>query len=265
MNKVHLLAIDCQKDFVHPDGALYVKGAENDMDRLALMVKRLKNKLDDIHLTLDSHHLFHIANPGWWQDSNGKHPNPFTQISVKDVESGTWMSTVPSLNDHALKYVKALEAGKKYALTIWPPHCLIGSEGHSLHANLLEAVNDWETLPSVADMVTKGSNPLVEHYSALKSEMTLADDPTTQLNTALVKTLMEADIVAIAGEALSHCVKATVEDVANNFGDDSYIQKLVFLKDASSSVTGFESFGTQFLKDMVARGMKVSTTKEFLA
>ena len=68
--KVELLIIDPQVDFCDPKvGALYVPGAEHDMNRLAAMIRRLNNKIDDIHVTLDSHHLIHIAHPIFWKDS----------------------------------------------------------------------------------------------------------------------------------------------------------------------------------------------------
>ena len=87
---VHLVVIDPQVDFCDPRGALYVKGAENDMTRLARMVGRLSSKLDDIHVTLDSHRLIDVAHPIFWKDSTGRSPAPFTIITAKDVENGRW-------------------------------------------------------------------------------------------------------------------------------------------------------------------------------
>ncbi len=267
--KIQLLIIDPQQDFCNPNGSLYVKGAEHDMDRLALMLKRLGNKLDDIHVTMDSHHLFDIAHPIFWVDSGGKNPPPFTIISPDDVESGKWTPSVPSHYKRALAYVRQLANNKRYLLCIWPVHCQIGSVGHTIMPNLLEALSDWERSPGMVDIVTKGSNPYTEHYSAVKAEVPDPEDPTTQLNTALIKTLQEADIIAIAGEASSHCVANTVRDIADSFGDDSYVAKMHFLKDASSYVAGLPNdFGKtmeeNFLRDMVARGMKLTTTKDFL-
>jgi nicotinamidase-related amidase len=263
--KVHLLIIDPQMDFCSPHGSLYVKGADGDMDRLSQMVERNKNKLDDIHVTLDSHRLFDIAHPAYWVNSNGKNPNPFTIINPEDIENGTWAPAVPSLFKRSLEYVRALKKSGRYALCIWPVHCRIGTEGHNIYPNLMSALTEWEKAPGMVDMVTKGSNPYTEHYSAVLAEVPDPEDPSTQLNTDLIKTLKDADMVAIAGEASSHCVANTVRDIANNFGDDSYIQKLVFLKDASSAVTGFENLEKSFLDEMIKRGMKISSTKEFLA
>jgi len=63
---IQLLVIDPQNDFCSPSGSLYVKDAEKDMERLALMVGRLSKQLDDIHVTLDSHRLFDVAHPSYW-------------------------------------------------------------------------------------------------------------------------------------------------------------------------------------------------------
>lgn len=266
--KVHLLIIDPQRDFCEPPdkgtGALFVPGAPEDMDRLADFINRNASKLDDIHVTLDSHHLVHIANPIWWRNSNGDHPTPFTIITATDVEQGKWMATQPGFQRHSLNYVKALEANGKYPLCVWPPHCLIGSEGYSLHQGLQKSLLAWEEEFAVVDFVTKGSNIKTEHYSAVKADVPDPADPSTQVNTSLIQTLMDADLVAVAGEAGSHCLAYTVRDIADAFGDDSYIKKLVLLEDATSPVGGFEQLQTDFVKEMTARGMQISTTDKFL-
>ena len=59
-------------------------------------------------------------------------------------ENGTWK---PSRDEHAawaLEYAKALEAGGKYKICVWPEHCLVGIkgtvrrnyDGHIIHANV---------------------------------------------------------------------------------------------------------------------------------
>ena len=264
--KVHLVIIDPQVDFCSPQGALYVKGAESDIQRLARMVSRLSTKLDDIHVTLDSHRLIDVAHPIFWKDSAGRTPDPFTIITTRDVESGRWTPVLPSMYRRMLDYVKTLEANGRYPLCIWPPHCLIGSPGHCVMPELQQALLCWEQQRfAMVDYVTKGSNPWTEHYSAIVADVPDPSDPGTQINTRFIQTLLDADIVAIAGEAGSHCLANTVRDVANNFGDDSYVRRLVLLEDATSPVPGFEAFQTDFVKEMKARGMQISTTRDFLA
>jgi nicotinamidase-related amidase len=165
----------------------------------------------------------------------------------------------------ALDYVRRLEQNGRYELTVWPPHCLIGSPGHAVFPELFAALTEWETRFAFVDYVTKGSNILTEHYSAVQADVPDPSDASTQINTRLVQTLEQADLVAIAGEARTHCLANTVRDIANAFGDDSFVSKLVLLTDASSDIPGFEPHAQAFLNEMAGRGMQLSTTTEFLA
>lgn len=247
MDRIDLLIIDPQNDFCSSIGSLYVKGADDDMKRGAKMISRLGSRIANIHTTLDSHHYFDIAHPVYWKDSKGNHPNPFTIISVKDVENGVWISTVPSLTKYSLEYVKALEKGNRYPLCIWPPHCLIATPGFLVFEELRNVLLDWEIQNNeMVDYVTKGSNFKTEHYSAIKAEVPDPTDPSTSINTALINTLMEADIIPVMGEASSHCVLNTLQDIIAEFKDDSYIKKIVIIEDAMSPVTGFEKQAQDF-------------------
>ncbi|MDQ2731731.1 MAG: isochorismatase family protein [Armatimonadota bacterium] len=264
--QVHLVIIDPQIDFCDSRGALYVQGAEEDIHRLSEMVRRIAPKLDDIHVTLDSHRLLDVAHPIFWKDSNGAHPAPFTIITAAEVGSGRWTPVLPGAFKRMLAYVRALETGGRYPLCIWPPHCLIGSPGHAVVPELHGALQAWEMQRlAMVDYVTKGSNPWTEHYSAVCADVPDPSDPGTQINTRFIGTLLEADTVVIAGEAGSHCLANTVRDIANNFGDDSYVKRLVLLQDATSPVPGFETFQDDFIKEMEWRGMQVTTTVDFLA
>ena len=264
--RVEGLIIDPQVDFCDAQrGALYVKGAEDDTRRLAAMVRRLGDRVDDYHITLDSHHILDVAHPLYWKNSIGAHPDPFTIITLGDLDGGRWTTTNPGFFRRTRDYVKALETGGRYPLCVWPYHCLIGSEGHAVMPELLAAINAWERDSfAVCDFVTKGSNIFTEHYSAVKADVPDPQDPTTQINKTLIRTLMDCDLVFIAGQALSHCVANTVRDVADAFGDDSAVKKLVLLTDASSSVGGFEQLGTDFVRELTARGMQTSSATDFL-
>ena len=264
--KIHLLIIDPQKDFVEKTGSLFVGGATDDMDRLAVMVDKHKKQIDEINCTMDSHRTLHVASPILWKDSKGDHPAPFTVITYKDVVDGVWSASKPSLQRKLEEYVKALEATGKYNLCIWPPHCLIGSEGWTVNNGLFRAFSAWETDQfGIVNYVTKGSNIYTEHYGALKAEVEDPKDPSTSINIGLVQSLMAADLIGIAGEALSHCLLTTVTQVADAFGNDNYIKKMVLLEDCSSAIPGFETQVADFLKNMKTRGMQVSDSKHFLS
>ena len=265
---IDLLIIDPQMDFIdHPikTGSLAVKGAHGDMMRVASLVKEFGGSLNDIHVTLDSHHVLDIAHPTWWTDSAGNAPTPFTLISLDDVKSGKWRARIPEFAQRSRDYVQSLADEGRYMLCIWPEHCLIGSDGHRIHPELFEQLTNWERKnKAVVDMVTKGSNPFTEHYSGLKAEVPDPEDASTQLNMGLIQTLEKADMVLIAGEALSHCVANTVRDIAASF-DPSAISKLALLEDCCSPVAGFEQLGIDFVKELRAMGMRVVKSPDFVS
>lgn len=265
MANIQLLVIDPQNDFCDPQGSLSVPGADADIDRLAVMVRRLKDRLTDVHVTLDSHRRVDISHPLWFRDGSGKHPAPFTSIRAADLHQGRWSTTHPGAWDRTVAYLEALEAGGRYPHVVWPEHCLIGTEGHAVHPILMDSLSEWEDRFALVDFVTKGSNPWTEHFSAVQAEVPDPEDPGTQVNTTLVRTLEEADVVLLAGEASSHCLANTVRDIAAHFADPSWIRKLVLLEDATSPVPGFESYAADFVRDMTALGMSVTTTTRFAA
>jgi len=266
VTRVHLLVIDPQNDFCDPKGSLYVTGADKDMNRVGAMVTRLGSKIDDIHITLDSHRNFDVAHPMYWKNSKGENPNPFTLISVKDVENGIWTPTVSSLYKRSLEYVKELEKKAKYVLCIWPAHCLIGSWGHNVYPSVFSSISDWEKKNNgMINYVTKGSNPYTEHYSAVAAEVADPSDTTTQINAGLINTLEnDCDMLLIAGEAKSHCVRSTVMDIVHNFSDPKVAQKIIILTDGMSAVTGFENFATDFVSEATAAGINFDTTTNIL-
>jgi nicotinamidase-related amidase len=265
MNKPTLIIIDPQFDFCDPKGALSVPGADKDMERLAAMINKHVDDIDEINVTLDSHHKVHIAHAIWWVDSNGKHPDPFTLITADDVKTGKWRAMNPGFQKRSEAYVQALATAGRYVLCIWPEHCLIGTPGAAIVGVLNDALRKWEGRFDIANMVTKGSNPFTEHYSAVKADVEDPADATTKLNEKLVKILRDGNgDILIAGEALSHCVANTIRDIANEFTDEQ-VKRFVLLEDACSNVTGFEALGETFVKEMTARGMRISTTTTYFA
>lgn len=291
--KIHLVIIDPQRSFcatvpaadqqrLH-DGELCVPNGWDDMCRVGNLVYRLIDVLDEIKITLDSHHKMHIAHPGWYKDNKGNKPAPFTSMreekgriigsvfnastnSFTDV--GEYTTVVPSFLRITLDYLKALATGGRYPHVIWPEHCLIGTPGHTIVEPLAEALFAWEDKNhGWVEKVTKGSWNFCEHFSAVKAEVPAPREPSTQLNTEFITTLMVADEILLSGEARSHCLANTVRDMANQFTSqgDALIKKCVLLTDATSDVPGFEKYGEDFVAEMIARGMRTSTCKDYLA
>jgi nicotinamidase/pyrazinamidase len=273
---VHLLIIDPQNDFCDLPAdyrrgetpSLPVAGAHADLLRVAGFIRDMGARLAQITVTLDSHYRLDIAHPGFWQTGDGGPVTPFTAITAAQLRAGDYRPRDPSAQDRAQHYLDQLEARGRYTLMVWPVHCEIGSWGHNVHADVRAAYDAWEEAQqrSVAK-VMKGINPWTEHYSALLAEVPDPTDPHTQLNVALVDDLDRADLLIVAGEAGSHCVKATVEDVIAHLPGDGWKsapERVVLLTDCMSPVTGFQAQHDAFLADMKARGVTLTTSDRLL-
>jgi nicotinamidase-related amidase len=258
--KIALFIIDPQVDFCDPKGSLFVPGADKDMTRLADFITRRKNDLYDIQITMDSHYRVAIFHPMSWISKSNKHPAPFTLISKDDVEKGEWRSFNPEYQTRYLEYVRKLEENSRFALVIWPEHCIIGSPGQCLYQPVYEAISEWESQYATAVRTTKGSNIFTEHYSVFKADVEDPKDPSTRMNLKLVKDLDDADRILIAGEALSHCVANSGRDFIEQIGTN--ISKITLLEDCCSNVPGFEKLGEDFVNEMVSKGMKISSIKD---
>lgn len=258
------LIIDPQHDFCDPSGALFVLGADGDMTRLAAFVERIGAQVDALHVSMDAHHFADIAHPVWWQDADGRHPDPFTIITPDDVEQGRWQAAHPEHRERSRTYVQALARHGRYPLCIWPPHCLIGQPGQNIVPALARGLDQWEARTGRAVFYAmKGQNPFTEHYSAIRADVPAPDDPLTDTNRALVESLRQADLIFVAGEAGSHCVANTVRDLLDTWNDPGAARKLVLLTDAISPVGGFESYQDDFLRDMARLGVQTAQTDTF--
>jgi len=217
-------------------------------------------------VTLDSHHRIDIAHPGFWVDAaTGRAPAPFTPITAAQVRSAAYAPRDPARLDRVLAYLDALEATGRYTLMVWPVHCQMGSWGHGVHAGLQAALDAWaDGAGRSVEVVTKGENPWTEHYSALQAEVPDPADDSTALNQRLLAELDRFDRVLIAGEAGSHCVRATVEHLAAHL-PSSRMDKLVLLTDCISPVAGFEAQQAEFLAAMRERGLQLSSSTEIQA
>lgn len=253
--ETHLLIIDPQNDFCNEGGALYVQGASEDMERLAEYIKDEIENIDVITVTLDTHDIHDIAHPAMWENQEGENPEPFTIISYDDVCNQEWKLINSGMDneealDYAKKYTNSLAVLGKYPLCIWPPHCLEGSFGHEVYEPLAEALSEWERVrDKKVNYVIKGTNPLTEHYSAFSAEIPLDNDPKTKENLELYNSLINSDTILVAGEAGSHCVASTIEDLVE-YGKEEISSRLEILENTMSPVTGFEKAQEAFFQRM---------------
>ncbi len=254
--KVGLLLIDVQNTFCIPDFELFVGGdsgigAVEDNRRLCQFIYHNLGLISEIIPTMDSHTAIQIFHPIFWINDLGQHPEPATMISLVEVEQGTWqvnldladgLSTdIQQLKQHALHYVQKLSLEGKYPLTIWPYHSMLGGIGHALVSSVEEAIFFHSIArKSPTNFELKGDNPLTENYSVLSPEVLVTTNgrAIAQKNSGLIKKLLEFEMLIIAGQAKSHCVAWTVENLLTEIKqlDSSLAKKVYLLEDCMSSV-----------------------------
>lgn len=254
--KICLVAVDVQNTFCIPGFELFVggrsgTGAVDDNRRLCEFIYRNLDVMTQICPTMDTHQAMQIFHTVFWVNDKGEHPAPFTLISEEDVEKGQWKfnpALGPSLGidadyaqRHLLNYTRTLKEGGKYDLTIWPYHVMLGSIGHAL----VPAVEETIFFHSIArysqpSFQIKGDNPFTEHYSVLGPEVLEGPDsePIAQKNVKFIEKLLQSDAVIIAGQAKSHCVAWTIDDLLQDIyvRDESLAEKVYLLEDCTSSV-----------------------------
>lgn len=285
---VHLLLIDVQKDFCFPGGSLYVagrsgRGALDDNRRMAEFVYRNLGVLTHISATMDTHFAFQIFFPSFWLGADDRPLAPHREITTDQIDRGevrpnpsvaSWLcnGNYGWLLKQVRYYCAELERAGKYHLYLWPPHCMLGSAGHALAGVLHEARMFHSFVRGTQSWVeVKGGNALTENYSILRPEVLMRHDgqPLAQRNTAFLKTLLTADAVVIAGQASSHCVKSSIEDLLGEIvtQDPALARKVYVLADCMSAVTvpdGKGGFAADFtpqaeeaLRRFAAAGMHV--------
>jgi len=248
--RIGLLLVDMQNTFCTPGFELFVAGrsgtgALDDSRRLCAFLYRNAGAITETIVTLDTHQAFQVFHAPFLVDADGRHPSPYTLVTAADVASGRWrvdQDAAAALgldrpDEYLAAYVETLTRGGKYDLTIWPFHALLGGIGHALVSAVEEALFFHAVARrSQTRFEIKGRHPLTEHYSVLGPEVERGPrgDVLAERNEALVEHLLGFDAILVAGQAKSHCVAWTVEDLLAYAPEIA--TRLYLLEDCSSPV-----------------------------
>jgi nicotinamidase-related amidase len=252
-----LLLVDVQNTFCLPEFELFVagrsgRGAVADSARITSFIYRNLDRISQVIVTLDTHTAAQIFHPLFWVDAAGEHPPAHTVITLEDVESRRWrvngriaaaLAPRPGFDVRAwtLHYARRLAEGGKFPLVVWPYHSMVGGIGHALVSALEEAVFFHAVARQAPTRVeVKGRNALTENYSVLRPEVGALPDGSVVEgpNLALLEHLLSFDEILVAGQAKSHCVAWTVEDLLGEAcaRDPRLAARVVLLDDCSSAV-----------------------------
>ncbi|MER2561234.1 MAG: nicotinamidase [Myxococcaceae bacterium] len=273
--RVAAFGIDVQVGFCTPGASLFVPGAVEDTQRTVEWLYRNLDKVTSLFFSMDTHRMFQIFHPAWWVDAQGKHPAPLTPIFHEEVRAGKWNAVAHP--KESLEYVKRLEASGKYVLTVWPYHTLLGGLSHALVPSMMEAaLFHAAARKHQTHFETKGTHAMTENYSVMSPEVTeLNGQVVGSFNTPFFKMLMEYDRVYVFGQAKSHCVLSTLNDIQEHVmqSDPKLAEKIWILEDAMSPVPAppisplpahldFPRIANEALEKWKKAGMKVVKTTD---
>ena len=265
--KIAVVLVDYQHDFVDPTGTLYVPGSQEDVARFLIWFYANAHKITSVYASLDTHLPFQIFYSSWWKNpKTGEHPQPFTAITVEDVTNNTWVPVIQP--DWSIRYVHQLKQKAKKDLMIWPYHTMEGTLGHMLVSPISEAIA-WHSAArnTQPTYVVKGRTIRTEYYGIFGAEIPDPDDPESGLNVTLLDAVMKHDKVYVAGEAKSHCVLETERQLVGRFGNQpELLKRFHFLKDCTSSVKhpsiDFDALAEAELAQMEQQGIQVVLSTE---
>ncbi len=211
--KAALICVDIQNDFCdEPDGALAVKGSR----ALAPTWNKLLNMPFALKLaTRDYHPRDHVS---FASQHEGKKPFEDT-ITVKNPD-----------NDE-----------ESFTSTLWPDHCVQGTPGAEIIAELDKSKIDR--------IIHKGQDKRVEQYSGFEPHYRNPRMPGTEM----LKLLEEHEIqdVYTVGLAFEACVKHTALDAAEH-GFRTYL-----IEDASGAANKSEENVSSVCKQLENSGVHV--------
>ncbi|CQR71919.1 hypothetical protein SOV_11420 [Sporomusa ovata DSM 2662] len=279
--KTVLFLVDPQVGFCIPGASLYVNGAEKDIERICNFIYRNLERIDEIRVSLDTHTVFQIHTPGFWVNDQNENPNPFSIITLENVKEKKWRPYAEWITLELIEsYLEQLETGEKYILITWEYHTQKGSVDNAVVPMLYEALFFYSLMTGKEiKWITKGESLWTENYSVLSPEVSKLyfKDGSLKIvgnfNEKLMTELMAFDRVYVAGEAASHCVKATLEDMLKvikkdklrmpNNSYDFEENKIYILEDCMSPVQptagspDFPAIAKEALEKFKLAGMRV--------
>lgn len=177
-----LIVIDMQNDFI--GGSLPVSGASEIIDRVESLTK-----LDiwyQVLYTQDWHPTDHISF--------------FSNLGLRQLDP-TWLSVTDTRVENIKMFDEVtFKRYPPYSQRLWPDHCVQGTEGAKFHSNL--------TTPKRSQIIQKGTNPLIDSYSAFYDNTDIKGSG----DTGLQRRVKDSTEVVVVGLAQDYCVAFTALD-----------------------------------------------------
>lgn len=226
--KFALVIVDLQKDFLPPNGALAVSEAESIIPGICELVNINKYKWSTIIATQDWHPPDHTS------FASQHNVPPLTELTFEHPLGE---------KEEATGEVKTLKQ------TVWPDHCIQGTQGSELDTQFSEAFDKIDvTIPK--HIIHKGYLKDREYYSCFKDSWKLD-------HTEMEHTLKSHNItdVVFVGLAYDFCVMNSAIDCVNlDLNLNTYViksySKSVFPENDSKTDEIYQKNGVKILQDI---------------
>lgn len=183
------LILNPQNDYCHPNGSLFSRTEKDFIDELSVLIQNNLKDIDGIVVSLDTHNVMDINHPCYWVDINNKKPEPFTQISKKEVKGRRYTVFMPNVPESivlekqkmVVEYLTDLESiGKKHE--ILPYRCVQGTWGCNIEQKLNDSLFSW-SIQKGRDYILhrKGMYPHVQFFGSFEAEVPDPKAPETTI------------------------------------------------------------------------------------
>ncbi len=273
VERVELILIDEQNDFISPHGGLPVPGAVEDTERLCRFIYKFMDQIYRIRYTLDWHSSSHIFFSSAWvygkdcigadgqPHKAGEHVVPNTVITDEGIKAGDFEVTLPD-KVKALTYVKNVDKSKQNAgnntsdeLRIWPYHCQANTWGAALEGELNKMITYHSIMRDCNPMYYyKGQYQYSEQYGPMWAEYS----PQNKKRLDILNIFEVPQVVRFywAGQAKSHCsLRGLVQTVEHYANRPEILDKIWVLEDCMSCIPGFEQATEEKMEELRKMGV----------
>lgn len=255
-----ILWIDPNWDFCHQSGSLFVGGAGGvdgvyDTWRYGRFACGNVHRIAAMYISEDDHERESIEHAYRLIDHDGNPPPAFTMVSSEDLKSGVWRVRPEygeEMQAYYIEYVSAMEKNRGHGLQIWPYHCIEQTVGAMVMPYVKSVAEWWGAIRGrQAEHYRKDGHRDVEFHSIFRPDvrdnrfisscMAMVEKGQRLLST-LVLALFEGKYVVIGGEAASHCVGWSVDDligyILTNYPNEASVllSRIVIFTDCTSAI-----------------------------
>lgn len=196
----------------------------------------------------------------------GEHPRDYTAVTAEMIwhkeknANGLWWPVLDQ--DENFDYGQKLKEKRGTPIVTWPRHCTRFTPGQSIDQAVWACIVLHALLRRIEPLIfMKGLTRKSEYYGILGPEVIIAGDTNAQMNLPGLQLYTQFDIIIIDGQAGSHCVLRTVQQLFEYIMEKApdQISKLIVVKDGVSCIPGYETETEAAYIEMEKRGLRRMT------